>query len=86
MISIYSGGVVIGTGVESGGGNWTVVVNGVADGIYTWTGGLVDDAGNTSPSDSVTFTVDTVNPLAPVISVPATGDFLVTGNVTVSGT
>ena len=74
------------TGTVNGCGVWTVVVTGVTDGVYTWTGTVTDGVGNECRVASVTFTVDTAAPVAPVISVPATGDHVATGNVTVSGT
>ena len=86
VISIYSGGVVIATGTVNASGIWTVVVSGVSDGIYTWTGTITDPAGNEGPIDTVTFTVDTTAPPAPGVIAPTQNQVFLTGNFVVNGT
>ena len=85
-MSIYSGGGLVAIGPVNASGVWTTTVLGVGDGTYVFSGTITDPAGNEGPSDSVTFIVDTVAPLAPVIAAPTSGEYLTTGTVSLQGT
>src|SRR5690606_41076091 len=68
-------------------GAWTRAVGPLAcapDAVQAW---AVDAAGNTSPgSTTITFTVDTTAPPAPVVSAPVSGSLTASGSLTVQGT
>ncbi|WP_338280958.1 adventurous gliding motility protein AgmC [Corallococcus caeni] len=67
-------------------GNWSQALPGpLANGSYTVTAVAVDAVGNTSPTATSTFTVNTAAPTV-AITTPANGSTLTNPNVTVTGT
>ncbi|WP_147445693.1 Ig-like domain-containing protein [Corallococcus aberystwythensis] len=67
-------------------GNWSYTLPGpLADATYTVTAVSTDAAGNQSPPDSSTFTVDATAPTV-AITTPANGTTVTNPNVTVTGT
>ncbi|WP_244239108.1 adventurous gliding motility protein AgmC [Corallococcus carmarthensis] len=67
-------------------GNWSQALPGpLANGTYTVTAVAVDAVGNTSPTATSTFTVNTAAPTV-AITTPANGSTLTNPNVTVTGT
>ncbi|OXM87601.1 hypothetical protein CF651_04570 [Paenibacillus rigui] len=69
-------------------GNWSLTLAApLADGPHTSLAAASDAAGNMSPnSNTVTFTVDTTAPAAPVITAPANGSTTNDSTPTISGT
>ncbi|HLL00560.1 MAG TPA: Ig-like domain-containing protein, partial [Myxococcaceae bacterium] len=68
-------------------GNWSLPVAGLTDGVYTVNATSMDAAGNTSPvSNTNTFTVDRVAPVAPVVQRPANGSITNDNTPDYSGT
>ena len=68
-------------------GNWSLPLTApLADGEHTVSATQTDRAGNESPEASSTFTVDTADPLAPVIIAPADGSTINDSTPTVTGT
>ena len=67
VVEVFEGATSRGSAVATG-GNWTVTVNGVADGAHNYVARATDAAGNVSGSSNTrTITVDTVAPNAPII-------------------
>lgn len=68
-ITIYDGGVAIGTTVVNGSGNWSFTPTGtLGDGSHTFTARATDAAGNQGvASGSYQITIDTAAPSAPAI-------------------
>ncbi|WP_461472475.1 Ig-like domain-containing protein [Microbacterium sp. HJ5] len=74
-VTVRIDGAAVGQAPVDGGGNWifTPTVP-LADGPHSVVATATDAAGNTSgDSNTVDFTVDTVTPVAPVITAPADG-------------
>ncbi|WP_058969105.1 Ig-like domain-containing protein [Type-D symbiont of Plautia stali] len=64
-VNIYDGGTLIGTAVVGANGTWSFTSSALADGQHSFTTTVTDAAGNTSAaSDPITFTVDTIAPVA----------------------
>ena len=80
----------LGTTTSTAGGAWTLTLGAgseLTDGTYSLTANATDLAGNPGPaSDAVDVTVDTIPPVAPVITVPTDGDILNTAISEISGT
>jgi hypothetical protein len=84
-IKLYSGTTLLGTAVISSTKTWSIVLSGLTDGVRTIYAIEVDATlVESAPSANVTFTVDTVPPVAPVITVP--GATVNTSTFTMSGT
>ncbi|MEW5558967.1 Ig-like domain-containing protein, partial [Enterobacter asburiae] len=67
-VTIKNGeGTVLGTAVADGQGHWTFQLPEVADGEHTWTAEVTNPAGNTAQA-TITLTVDSTPPAAPVIT------------------
>jgi MYXO-CTERM domain-containing protein len=83
-----SSGNTICSGTTSGGGSWSCSPSTpLAEGAYTVTARATDRAGNTGPaSTSVTFTVKTIAPSAPVIISPVSNSATNNTQPTISGT
>jgi hypothetical protein len=65
IITLYSGGVAVGTGVATG-GSYSIATVSLAEGTPTITAAATDAAGNISgPSTGTTVTIDTTAPAAP---------------------
>jgi hypothetical protein len=60
-------GTVLGTAIANADGLWTFQLDEVADGEHSWTAEITNAAGNTA-RDTITLTVDTTAPAAPVIT------------------
>jgi len=75
-VTVYDtdGTTVLCTTTADGTGAWSCTSASLTEGPHTITATSTDAAGNTSPADSVTFTVDTTAPTAPVITGPADGE------------
>ncbi|SED02758.1 Ig-like domain (group 3) [Nocardioides exalbidus] len=75
------------TAVTGAGGSWSCTPDEpLPGGQHTYTAAATDAAGNTSPDATVTFTVDTTAPGAPVITSPAAGSVTNDTTPTFSGT
>ena len=84
-VTITVDGVPVGTATVNG-NTWTFQPTvPLADGPHTVTATATDAAGN-SASDSNTFNVDTMGPVAPVVSTPANGSTTNDNTPTYSGT
>ncbi|RJT30338.1 hypothetical protein D6C13_25190, partial [Rahnella woolbedingensis] len=69
IITVYNGDEVLGSAVVGADGSWTFTPDALADGLYDITVTETDAAGNESaPSNAYDFTVNTVAPVAPVIT------------------
>jgi len=65
-ITLFAGGVAVGTGTTTGAGNWTVTTKVLAQGAHVITAVAADLAGNVSvKSSSVALTIDTTAPGTP---------------------
>ena len=83
-VQILENGAVVGTG-NIAGGNWTVSLNGVGEGVHSYTMRGYDNLGNPSAvSAPFEVKVDVTKPAAPALNVPATPTNAAT--VTISGT
>jgi hypothetical protein len=72
-VNVYSGVGTGGTIVETlsataSAGSWSAASSSLADGVYTVVAQQTDDLGNVGTSPQVTFTIDTVAPVAPTIA------------------
>jgi hypothetical protein len=87
-ITVIIDGVAAGTTTTDGSGTWTFTPGtALADGQHTVVTTATDEALHVSPdSNSVTFTVDTVAPAAPVITSPTSGTTTDDTTPTISGT
>lgn len=65
-------------------GDWSLSLP-FADGARSLTAEVVDAAGNVSPAAAVSFLVDSVEPVAAIITAPSDGSFVATSLVTVGG-
>lgn len=72
--------------IADGSGNWSYQTGTLAQGGHTLSVQAEDGASNLSPSTNLTFTVDSLAPLAPVLSSPAHGATLTTSTVSAAGT
>ena len=91
VVTITEGTTTLGTTTANASGVWTFTPTTLANGVHTITASETDSSGNTG-SASLTFTLDTVAPLAPTIAsfspdTGLTGDHLTNVNtVTLTGT
>ena len=68
-VTLFDGATVIGTGVASAAGDWSIVASPLPDGKHSITVKAADALGNISvASANLAVTVDTLAPTAPVIS------------------
>jgi hypothetical protein len=71
-ITVLDGSTAVATATADGGGAWTVTVSGIADGTHVYTATATDSAGNvSSPSSSVSVTVDATPPDTSIDSGPS---------------
>ncbi len=86
-VSLIVDGAHGGSAVADASGSWTFTpTTTLPDGAHTVTATATDPAGNTSaPTGSVAFTIDTIAPMAPVITSPTMGA-MTTTTPTFSGT
>lgn len=64
-VNIYDGGTLLGTAIVAANGTWSFTSPALTDGQHSLSVTVTDAAGNTSAAtDAVTFTVDTVPPVA----------------------
>jgi len=86
-VRIYIDGVLVDSVTADGTGNWSKVSATLTQGSHSIKATSTDAAGNTSAYSSTnTFTVDTVAPDAPVVTLPADGSTVTTTTPTFSGT
>ncbi|MFE7226183.1 Ig-like domain-containing protein, partial [Nocardioides sp. NPDC057577] len=86
-VEVSMDGTVIGTATVDADGGWTLpTTDALAEGEHTVSAIQTDEAGNVSPADSNTFTIDTAGPEAPVITGPADGSTIGPDVQTVTGT
>lgn len=79
-VKLYIGSTVVGSAVVSATGNWSIATSPLADGNYALFATATDAAGNVSASSStVKFSVDTVAPAAPSLSVTKNANGYVPG-------
>jgi Bacterial Ig-like domain/Bacterial Ig domain len=68
-VTLYDGTTVIGTGIGTAGGTWSITASTLANGAHGITATATDSLGNVSVSSSVlSVTIDTVAPAAPQIT------------------
>ncbi|MGA9522471.1 MAG: Ig-like domain-containing protein, partial [Myxococcaceae bacterium] len=79
-------GVQVGTAPVDGSGRWTFTLPAQADGAHDVVVVSRDAAGNSSATHSITITVDTAAPAAPLVTSPADGALLAQGSFVVTGT
>ncbi|MBJ6765056.1 Ig-like domain repeat protein [Myxococcaceae bacterium JPH2] len=81
----FPGAIVI-MALANSTGDWALTAPALSQGALTVTVIATDAAAHDSPAATVSFTVDTQAPAAPVVSSPASGALLNTGSPTFSGT
>lgn len=85
-VTVKNGATVIGTAVANGSGQWTLTVSSaLPEGATTLTITATDAVGNTSSAATVTVTIDTIAPVAPVVAA-MTSTTVTTQTPTLSGT
>lgn len=86
-VKAYAGANLLGETSADSTGKWSFTPSdALSDNAYSITATATDKAGNTSqPSEALSVTIDTVAPVAPVITNPADNSSYGTGNFTVSG-
>ncbi|MBX5481091.1 MAG: adhesin [Myxococcaceae bacterium] len=87
-IDVVVDGTLVGTVTADSGGAWSYTLTSgqaLTNGVHTVSATATDGAGNTGPTASQSFTVDTVPP-AVAISAPAAGATVGTSRPTISGT
>ncbi|PTL79951.1 Ig-like domain-containing protein [Vitiosangium sp. GDMCC 1.1324] len=87
-VTVYIDGTAVGTVTADGSGNWSYTpTTDLSDGAHQAKAKATDAAGNTSvDSNTNTFTVDTVAPIAPVVTAPAEGAHVKTATPVITGT
>ncbi|MEU6134591.1 Ig-like domain-containing protein [Nocardioides sp. NPDC047086] len=86
-VEVSMDGAVIGTATVDADGSWSLpTTDALADGEHTVSAIQTDEAGNVSPADSNTFTIDTAAPEAPVIESPADGSTISDSTPAITGT
>lgn len=71
--------------IADGAGAWSFQLATLSQGAHTLTAQAEDGATNVSPLASSSFSIDTVAPLAPVITAPLSGSTLLHGSVSILG-
>ena len=83
IITAMDGGTVIGTTTVDASGNWIFTPPTLTDGLHAFTFTATDEIGNVSPASApFTFTVDTLAPDAPTVSVTTTSGPISNGDST----
>ncbi|MHB8512418.1 MAG: Ig-like domain-containing protein [Actinomycetota bacterium] len=82
-VQVFEGNTFLRQGVANP--SWSVITPSLPDGSHTLTAIAISPAGNVSPEASVSFTINTVPPAAPVINTPAPNQ-TVAPNTPVTGT
>ncbi|PWK34954.1 Ig-like domain-containing protein [Cupriavidus plantarum] len=68
-VSVFNGATLLGTAVADANGNWSFTTPALANGTYALTATATDAVGNVSAATApYGFTVDTIAPVAPVIT------------------
>jgi hypothetical protein len=69
LVSIYDGGVLLGTAAANGSGNWSFTTAILSDGSHSFTTAATDAAGNVGASSGAyVVTIDTIAPAASAIT------------------
>lgn len=86
-VTIQEGAAVICSAVCTAGGTYACdPATAFGDGVHNVTASQVDSAGNTSPTSApTTFTIDTIAPGAPTITLPANGSFTTDATPAIGG-
>ena len=80
-VAVYENALLLGTGSADGSGAWSFITAALADGLHILSAKAIDAAGNTSvASTSLSVTVVTIGPAAPVINSLFTADSNVVGD------
>ncbi len=87
-VEVFADGNSVGTTTADGSGNWSLTpATPLADDTYDFTANATDAASNTGvDSNSVSVTIDTTAPSAPVITAPSDGSVTGDNTPTISGT
>ncbi|MHA7630708.1 Ig-like domain-containing protein [Corallococcus sp. M7] len=86
-VTVREGTTILCTATTNASGAWSCTSSTLAQGAHTITATARDAAGNTGPaSTAVPFTVDTVAPVAPVVTAPTSGQTVTTQTPVLSGT
>ncbi len=88
LVTVREGATELCTATTNAAGEWGCLpTTPLAEGAHSITATAVDDAGNVSPASTPsTFTIDTIPPVAPAFTAPASGAFLATGTPMLEGT
>src|SRR5207249_2449947 len=71
-VQLFDGSTPLGSPATATGGSWSITSPALSDGAHVITAKATNSYGNTSPASvSITITVDTVAPAAPVITTPS---------------
>ncbi|MBN8232186.1 OmpA family protein [Corallococcus macrosporus] len=86
-VTVREGTTVLCTATANASGAWSCTSASLSEGAHTVTATARDAAGNTGPaSTAVPFTVDSIAPVAPVITAPTSGQTVATQTPALSGT
>jgi hypothetical protein len=67
-VTLYNGATVVGSGMTSGGGTWSITSTTLSEGSHTITATAAYSIGNASPqSGALSITIDTTSPAAPTL-------------------
>lgn len=83
-VHVSEGATLLAAAPAGTAGDWEAFVT-LPEGPHTLTAEAIDAAGNTSPPATVSFTVDTVAPVPPLITSPAEGEVIGTTAFVVDG-
>jgi hypothetical protein len=73
IIELYADGVLVGTTIADGNGDWSVTADPMADGVYDFTVVAIDAVNNqSSPSQALSVTIDASAPGAPTLAASTT--------------
>ncbi|NOK08044.1 Ig-like domain-containing protein [Corallococcus exercitus] len=86
-VTVREGTTILCTATANASGAWSCTSSSLAQGAHMISATARDAAGNTGPASTpVSFTVDSIAPVAPVIASPTSGQLVTTQTPTLSGT
>ena len=81
-ISLFDGVNLLGTGIADASGNWSVNINLSTQGAHILSATSVDIANNSSTSQSITYTLDSI---APYVAITSVGGIFTQSSQTING-